>query len=300
MANSIALAKEYVALLDEVYATESLTAGVIGMPRVKPTGRAGSFLVQKLSVVGAGDYDRTSAEGFPAGDASLTWEEKTYTADRARTFTLDSMDAQEAQLDAMSLLSEFVRTKMVPEIDAYRFAKWASTSGIGTTTGADLADADAVLAAFDVAIASMKEYHVKDSNLVCFMAVGCAGKLKNTTTATRMLTPGQSIDRRFSSIDGIPIVEVPQDEFYTQITLDAGATSSAGGYSKTASTSRNINFLIVDKTAVFADMKHGKQRLFDPDTNQGADGWKLDYRAYHDAWVLDNKVKGVYLHKAAS
>ena len=300
MANSIALAKEYVDLLDEVYASESLTANVISMPRVKPTGRAGSFLVKKLALVGAGNYSRTAANGFPAGDATLTWEEKTYAADRGRTFSLDAMDSQEAMLDAMDILAEFVRTKMVPEVDAYRFAKWASTSGIGTVAGAALADAAAVLAAFDVATASMKEAHVNASNLVAYMAIGITGKLKNSTTGTRMLAPGQSIDRRFASIDGIPVIEVPQDTFYTGITLDAGATSSAGGYTKTATTGRDINFLLVDKTAVFADMKHGKQRLFDPDTNQASDGWKLDYRAYHDAWVFDNKVAGVYLHKAAS
>jgi hypothetical protein len=294
---SITLAKEYVKLLDEVYATESLTAPLIGMPRVKPSGRAGSFLVQKLAVVGAGDYSRTT--GHPAGDAGLTWEEKTYAADRGRRFTLDSMDAQEAQLDALTILSEFVRTKMVPEIDAYRFAKWASTASIDTTTGATLDAASETLAAIDVALTSMKRNHVKQSNLLLFLEVGQYSLLKNSDAATRFIVPGQGINRDFETFDNMPVVQVPQDEFYTQITLDAGATSSAGGYTKTSSTGKDINFMIVDKTAVFADMKHGKQRLFDPDTFQDADAWAVDYRAYHDAWVLDNKVKGVYLHKVA-
>lgn len=298
MANSFALAKEYLGILDEVYASEVLTSDLnTDASRVKPSGRAGSFLVQKLALVGLGNYNRTS--GYPVGDLALTWEEKTYAADRARTFTLDSMDAQEAEIDAITIASEFLRTKVVPEIDAYRFAKIAGTASIGTTTAANLADAAAVVAAWDIGIAVQRNAHVKLADLVAYVSTGLYTKLKNSTTVTRFLTPGQNPSREFETFDGIKLVVVPDDVFYTGIDLEAGATASAAGSYSMTSGAKAINFLLVDKTAVFADVKHAAPRMFDPQTNQTAEAWKLDYRVYHDAWVLDNKVKGIYLHKAA-
>jgi hypothetical protein len=298
VANSIALAKEYLGILDEVYADEVLTSDLnTGAANVKPSGRAGSFLVRKLSMVGLGNYNRGT--GYPTGDLTSTWEEKTYTADRGRSFMLDVMDATEADLEAITVASEFLRVKVVPEIDAFRFSQIAKTSGIQTVAGAALTTSAAVLAAWDVAIGAMRQKHVKVANLVGYMDVAIYQLLKNSAAVTRFLTPGQNPSREFETFDGVKIVVVPADEFYTSIDLEAGATAgAAGSYSMTVG-AKAINFLLVDKTAVFADVKHAKPRMFDPATTQAAEAWKLDYRVYHDAWVLDNKVNGIYLHKAA-
>ena len=40
--------------------------------------------------------------------------------------------------------------------------------------------------------------------------------------------------------------------------------------------------------------KQDKMRIFDPNTNQQANAWAMDYRRYHDLWVLDNKTNSVY------
>jgi hypothetical protein len=40
-------------------------------------------------------------------------------------------------------------------------------------------------------------------------------------------------------------------------------------------------------------------KVFDPDVNQAKDAWLFQYRLYHDAFVYDNKVKGIYLHNKA-
>ena len=37
-----------------------------------------------------------------------------------------------------------------------------------------------------------------------------------------------------------------------------------------------------------------------PDENQKADAWKFDYRLYHDLFVYENKVKGIYLHRGST
>lgn len=298
MATSITLAKEYVPILDTVYATSSLTGLLEANPMaVRPTGRAGSFEIAKLALVGAGTYNR--ATGFPAGDATLTWEEKTYSQDRGRTFTIDAMDDLESAGQAFGMLaSEFIRVKVVPEVDAYRFAAIASASGISSACAAITTSASA-LTAWDTAIAALGNGHVTLANVVAFMSWNIYTLLKNSTAVTRFAGPGQNVDRNFETFDGVPIVKVPTDEFYTGVAMNAGASGGAGGYAS-ASGAVGINFLLVDKTAVFCDMKHAVPRIFEPGVNQSADAYKFDYRYYHDCWVLENKVSGVYLHKSTS
>ena len=40
--------------------------------------------------------------------------------------------------------------------------------------------------------------------------------------------------------------------------------------------------------------KQDIMRIFDPETNQSANAWAMDYRRYHDLWVLESKKEGVY------
>ena len=37
-------------------------------------------------------------------------------------------------------------------------------------------------------------------------------------------------------------------------------------------------------------------RVFDPMTNQKANAWKIDYRKYHDLWILDNAMSGLWVN----
>lgn len=37
-------------------------------------------------------------------------------------------------------------------------------------------------------------------------------------------------------------------------------------------------------------------RIFDPLTNQKANAWAMDYRRYHDLWILDNKLDSVFVN----
>ena len=94
----------------------------------------------------------------------------------------------------------------------------------------------------------------------------------------------------------MPIAKVPQSRFYTAVkTLSGKDGEAAGGFAK-AEGAKDINFMIIDRASVIQLIKHGKIRVFDPDTNQSADAYKVDYRIYHDAWVLDNKKNGIYCH----
>ena len=91
------------------------------------------------------------------------------------------------------------------------------------------------------------------------------------------------------------VVPVPQSRFYTAVTLNAGATSDAGGFAKGA-TAKDLNFLIVHPSAVLQPVKLNQVKYFSPDVNQISDGHLWQYRLYHDAFVYDNRANGIYRH----
>ena len=84
---------------------------------------------------------------------------------------------------------------------------------------------------------------------------------------------------------------------YTSIKMNDGKTSGqeVGGYAK-GTTAKDINFMIIPKPGAIADSKQDKMRIFDPNTNQKADAWAMDYRRFHDVWTKDNTLPLIYLN----
>ena len=294
--NAIQTVSKYLPYLDQVYAYASRsaildTAGDL----VKETADAKTVLIAKTSMQGLGDYNRNGEKGFVNGDVSLTWESKTFTQDRGRSFQIDAMDDLETLGTAFgTLASEFLRTKAVPEVDAYRFDAYAQNSGYDVTGALTK---DNIVEAIDTAMTEMKENEVDLTGAVLFITPTLYGAVKASDKFTRPLTPAENPNRNFGMYDELLVVEVPQTRFYKGIDINDGTTGGqeAGGYAKAAD-GADINFMIVAPSAVVQLTKHAKMRVFDPDTNQAADAYKVDYRIYHDAWVLENKVKGIYAH----
>ena len=294
MGNAITTITKYLPLLDQVYAFASVSA-ILDTPNalVRETADAKTVLIAETSMSGLGDYSR--ADGFVSGDLTLTWKPYTFEYDRGRTFQIDAMDDAETMgLAFGSLASEFVRVKVTPEIDAVRFAKYATNAG--TTVAATLTNKTAV-PAISAAEVAMEEKEVSLANCVLFMTPTMYGFVKDDTDHfQRTLVPSENPNRNFGSFDEMPIAKVPQTRFYTAVTLNNGKDAqAAGGYVK-AEGAKDINFMIIDRASVIQLIKHGKIRVFDPDTNQSADAYKVDYRIYHDAWVMNNKKNGIYCH----
>jgi hypothetical protein len=289
MANSIALVTKFMPILDEVYKVASVTARMDSPTKPVNFGRANVVEVFKTSVVGLGTYSR--ATGYPKGDVTATWEALTLAATRGREFSIDRMDDEESLGMAFGTLAgEFIRTQVAPEIDAYRFAKYASTASVLTTTGAVLTSAT-VLAALDAANAAMDALEVPPEGRLIFVS-GAVNRMLRAAI-TRMLGNDNSVDRRIQNLDANAVIPVPQTRFYTTCTLDAGSSTSAGGY---ANAGKIINFMIVHPPAVIQATKLAQLKIFDPEINQSMDAYKLQYRIYHDAFVLDNHVSGVFVH----
>lgn len=287
MANSIALFKNYIGLLDEVYKQASKTAVLESNGAVVRAGaNANEVIIPKISMDGLGDYSRNG--GYTNGDVTITHETVAYDYDRARMFTVDSLDVEECGVAFGTLSSEFIRTKVVPELDAMRFAKLAGTTGIGSATGTITTGADAITA-LRTAVTAMDNAEVGEDR-VLFVTPIVKGLIDDLDT-----TKSREIISRFSEI-----VIVPQSRFYTAIDLADGKTSgeTAGGYKK-ATGGKDINFMIVEKSACIQFTKHAVTKAISPEENQTADGWKFAFRCAAVEQVYDNKVAGVYVHHLA-
>ena len=135
--NTIELAASYLPILDDVYKASSKTAILdTANERVRFIG-ADTINLYTMSMDGLGDYSRNA--GFVTGSVVGAWEPFKLTQDRGRSFMVDVMDNDETLGMAFgNLAGEFIRTQVTPEIDAYRFAKYAGTSGISAATPADV------------------------------------------------------------------------------------------------------------------------------------------------------------------
>jgi hypothetical protein len=295
MAQSIALAQKFQPILDEIYKEASLTARMDAL--TKPVNFAGANVVKvfKTDPIGLGTYSRVS--GYPAGQITAGWEALTLATERGRAFVIDRMDDEETLGMAFgTLASEFIRTEVAPELDAYRFAKYASWSSIQTTTGATL-DANSILTAIDAAKLALNKQEVPREGRLLYISEDCLNLLEGKVS--RFLANESEVNRSVSKFDGMEVIMVPQTRFYTQIDLDAGTSVNEGGYTKNGGAGKDINFMMIHPSSVLQVAKHESLKVFGPDDNQTSDGWLIQYRIYHDAFVYENKVKGIYLHKKA-
>ena len=295
MAQSIALATKFQPILDEIYKAASLTARM-DTP-VKPVNFAGANVVSvfKTTPIGLGTYSRVS--GYPAGQVVGTWETLQLASERGRAFVIDRMDDEETLGMAFGTLAgEFIRTQVAPELDAYRFSKYASTSSINAATPATL-DANTIIPALDAAKLALDKDEVPSEGRILYISDACLSLLEGKVS--RFLSNENNVDKRVMRYSGMDVVMVPQTRFYKGVTLNAGATVDAGGYAKTENTGKDINFMIIHPSAVVQVVKHDALKVFTPEENQTTDGWLVQYRIYHDAFVYDNKVKGIYLHNKA-
>lgn len=287
MANSIALAKKYVPLLDKVYQQAALTVDLESDASLAREGvNANEIVVPKISMDGMADYDRNS--GYVHGDVSLTYETRKFNYERGRMFVVDDMDNEETQDIAFgSLAGEFIRTKSVPELDAFRFAKYAGTVGISKIAeGVALETGEAVVAALRAATSQMDEDEVPYENRFLYITPTLLGLVDDLDT-----TKSKAVLARFSKV-----IPVPQTRFYTAITLKSGKDDEkSGGYVK-AEGARNLNFLAVHKGAVLQFTKHAVPKIITPEANQDSDAWKYGYRNYGLSDVFENKVAGIYAH----
>ena len=288
MANMIELFKSYSPLLDEIYKQSSLTSILDGANELARQGQnANEIVIPKISMDGLADYERNS--GYVSGDVTVNFETVKCNFDRGRMFQIDVLDDQETMGIAFGkLASEFIRTKVVPELDAFRMAMYASVPGISTVDAAVLDTAAKVITALRAGTNTMDEDEVDTNSRYLFITPTLYGLIEDQDT-----NKSSKVLERFAGV-----IQIPQTRFYTAISqLSGKGEYKVGGYTR-ASGANDINFMIIEKSAVIQFQKRVAPKIISPEQNQDADAWKYGYRNVGIADAYENKVSGIYLHKS--
>lgn len=292
--NTIALVDKYLPILDEIYKLGSRTAILdTANERVRWEGAKKAYLFN-TNLVGLADYDRNA--GFVPGDATDGWEDYTITQDRGRSFMIDVMDNDETLGMAFgTLVGEFERTQVIPELDAYRFAKYASGAASSQVITETLSAGAATIASIDTATATLDDAEVPYEGRILFVNPNTYKLIKGGVTRM-VMNDERNVNYNIEFYNDMRLITVPTGRFNTAVTINAPTTSAAaGGYTASGDA---INYMIVHPSAILQVVKHAVPRIFSPEVNQEADAWKFDYRVYHDAFVEAQKTNGIYVSHA--
>lgn len=287
MANSIEYAKKFVPVIDEIYKAGSITEGMDASVKLDYS-EVNEVKILKVATSGLGDYSREN--GYPTGDVTAAWETMKLEIERGKEISIDRMDNEEALgLVFGEVVGGFMREHVIPEIDAYRFAKYAGAAG--TTKVSAALTAETVISAFDEAVRVFDENEVgTESRLLC---INSDIKPLVNNALSRKYGSDSAVNTVLRQYNDIPIVYVPKKRFMTKVTLNSGASS--WGYTN-PSDAEAINFMLLDRRAVQQAKKFILPKIFTPDENQDKDAWKFQFRLYHDCFIFENKAKGIYVH----
>lgn len=215
--NSIAFARNYTAVLDEVYQRSGVSNVLNSGGRMVRAGRnAKEVMIPKIQVTGLGDYVRNV--GYKTGSITYEFETKTFRYDRGVRLFADVLDVEEAGLlDCfVAAGAELQRTQVAPEADAFCFSEIAGHEGVDVDTD-DLSEAEAVdvLRKLREVTNEMDEDQVSTGSRYLFITPTLKGVLDDYSFAN----PARSnrVLERFARV-----VEVPQARFWTRIDLLSG------------------------------------------------------------------------------
>ena len=213
MSNTINLVTNFQPLLDEVYKAASLT-GDLENGAVKFDGSK-TVKVLKLTVPALGAYTRNT--GYTAGDVTADWEPFTLTQDRGTEFSVDAMDNEETlNMTFGNASSEFIRRSVVPQVDAYRFAKMVQENGI-TRKQATLTTGDEVIAAINAAMTAMDEDEVTAEGRILYI----------TPTEYGLIQALESYKSKACMDRFAKVIQVPGTRFYTNVTVNNNGYSAS-------------------------------------------------------------------------
>ena len=300
--NTMQYASVFMTELDKQLVEKSTTGWMEDNAKQVQYNGGAEVKIPKMTMSGLGDYDRNS--GFAQGAVAVTYETRTLTQDRGRTFQLDAMDVDETNFAATagSVMREFQRTKVIPEIDAYRYSKIAELAEAAEKTRTMTATLDTIYLNLVSDLTLVRDSVGDGEQIVIVMSAKVAGMLDLEKGASSVLQSAffqqGNVELKVKEIDGCPLIRVPSARFKTKYTFMDGVENADGGF-EAAEDAKEINWMILTKNAPVAVSKTDVTRIFDPMTNQNANAWKIDYRKYHDLWIMDNGMEGVFVNIGA-
>lgn len=265
----------------------------------------------------APEYETPQRDGFSRGSVKGGWEIAKLDYYRAKQFVVDQMDDEEtAGMIIGNLLTEFVRTKVVPEIDEVRFNRLIqAAAGVGkddlvgdaeSTLGNLVKESveyddliqdsglssKSMIAKFNRAFVWLQRREVPEEEQVIFASEDVWGLLLGDPLITRFFDVAQyksesGVTFEVKTYMGRPIIHVPDSRFYTDPVL------GDNGYHRRG-TSRKINFIVCSKKSIVPVVKLDYTKIWTPETQDDFIGYKVNFAIYHDAFIPRNKKISIY------
>ena len=290
--NSIENTTRYTAELDKMFAQKSATGFFADSTLATKFVGAKTVIIPDVNFQGLADYDRDT--GFSRGAITVSNASYTMTMDRARSLQIDREDMDETGIANLAgqILGEYVRTKVVPECDAYVLSKLAglAQSRANTVNG----DASAPLETLINLINEVQAVVGYDEELVAFIDSYVYAAMQNSSEISNMITVSDfkqgEVNLKVKSLNGVALIPVVSERMKTAYTFQNNA---AGGFVP-ADNARSIYMLVCPKKGAHLVKKTENMRIFTPEQNIDADAYKFDYRIYYDVFVAKSGLDAVW------
>ena len=261
------------------------------------SGMGKTMYIPSLTTSGARAVNRDQITGTFNRNWNNEWQAVELEMDREWDTLIDPMDISET--GDVATIANVTRTfnefQKIPEMDAFLAAKlagFASTYGGASTASLS---SSSILDEWDKGIAYMTNQRVNRDRVVAYMTPATYKLLKQATGMTRFLevTNGiQNVDRNVAKLDGVQVIEVPEDMMKTAYTFTEG-------WEIDTDHAQQINFLLVDPMAVAAPIKYETSMMSAP-TAQSKGKYLYYERYYYGAFILNQRQAGVYAHLGAA
>ena len=277
---SIALVKKYAPYTDELFKAESKIS-LLTNTDFDWTG-AHTVAVWKIGTVPMNDYSRNRGSDYDEEsgatlsrygkiiDLDAQTEEMMLTKDRSFIFNVDRLDEDETagQVAAASALARELREVVVPEVDTYAYNVMVTKAGTKATA------------------AALTKENVYTSILAGSEALDAA-EVPDTERVLVVTPAAYTLLKQSSAFDSTDVGAEMKLKGVVGI-LDGMAASRLP---------ENFGFMIAHPSATVAPVK-----LEDYGTHNDtplSSGTIVTGRICYDAFVLDNKAKGIYYHPIA-
>ena len=295
---------------------EILMQGTLTSPFVTSNVKwldAKTFHFTQMSVSGYTNHARHG--GWNCGNYAQTDVAYTVEHDRDVSFLVDKADVDETNETAsiQNISRVFEQTQVVPETDALFFSKVAKkaqeTEGYHSSTATSAYTKAKVFGMLKDILAKGKLRRYKANGaLIMYVRSEIIDALEQSTEFTRKIEMtqiaegGMGIETRVTEIDGVPIMEVVDDErFYDAFDWD----TEAGGFAplkKVAADSSNgveavtgahkINVLVACGQTCKTVPKISSIYYFAPGAHTEGDGYLYQNRSLSDVFVFPNGKDG--------
>lgn len=274
---SVNYAEKYSAKVDERFRLGALTQALvnqnydwIGVSTVQ---------VQSIPTVDLNDYELTGSNRYGAAtDLQNSLQELTVSQDKAFTFTIDRKSEQDTMgaMEAGSALAREIEEVIIPAVDMYRINVLCTNAPAENAVNGTPSKTNAYSLFLDAQeILDNKKAPV--GGRVALVSPSFYKFIKQDADFIKQgdLSQATVFNGQVGEIDGVPVIKAPQSYF-----------------------PEGVHFVITNAECMPAPIK--LQDYIVHENPVGVNGWVVEGRLRHDAFVLNNKADAIAVCKTVS